>query len=276
MQGEQPGGVAHVTEPVVTVAADLPSWVALVRAPNPGPMTLDGTNTWLLGMPGGPVVVVDPGPAHEAHLREVAGRAPVAAVLVTHGHPDHVAGLDRFRELTGACVANPPAGRATGLAGLRVTALPTPGHTADSICYLVEAEGGRVVLTGDTILGRGTTVVAWPDGDLGDYLVSLRRLALYRDVPALPGHGPPLADCAAAAFYYLAHRRARLAQVRSALAAGAGTPAEVTARVYPDVDPSLREAAEWSVRAQLAYLQRGANRSPDRESPTSSDQLDSL
>lgn len=277
MQGERPGGVAHVTVPVVAVAADLPSWVTLVRAANPGPMTLDGTNTWLLGATGsGPVIVVDPGPDDEAHLAAVAGRAPVAAVLVTHGHPDHVAGLDRFYQLSGAVVADLAPDQPAELAGLRVTPLATPGHTADSVCFLVESGDQRVVLTGDTILGRGTTVVAWPDGDLGDYLASLELLLQWEGTLALPGHGPPLTDCAAAAAYYLAHRRARLEQVRSTVAAGADTPAEVVARVYPDVDPSLRPAAEWSVRAQLAYLSGGAAGAvPERESPARCEPLDS-
>lgn len=112
----------------------------------------------------------------------------------------------------------------------------------------------RVVLTGDTILGRGTTVVAHPDGHLGDYLASLERLSAYQGIPALPGHGPALADCGAAADFYLAHRRARLDQVRAAVDAGARTAPEVVATVYADVDRSLWWAAEWSVRAQLEYL----------------------
>lgn len=275
-------GLAHVTTPVAAVAEQLPPWVELIRAPNPGPMTLDGTNTWLLRRrPGGPAVVVDPGPAHEEHLRAVAAAGPVAAVLVTHGHHDHVEGLDRFRELTGAEVRT--AAEPTTLAGLSITPVATPGHTADSVSFLVEpaeppaaagagtGNGQRVMLTGDTILGRGTTVVAWPDGDLGDYLASLERLAAYPGVPALPGHGPALADCAVAATYYLVHRRARLEQVREVVAAGVTTPAEVVARIYGDVDRKLWGAAEWSVRAQLAYL--GAQ--PPESSPGTAP-LDSL
>lgn len=251
-------GLAHVTDPVTPVAGRLPDWVTLVRAPNPGPMTLDGTNTWVLRAGDGSAgaVVVDPGPDDDAHLRAVAAHGPVAGILVTHGHPDHTAGVDRFRALTGAPLLS---ATDTRVAGLAVTVLPTPGHTADSVCFLVHPDGDdadRAVFTGDTILGRGTTVVAWPDGDLGDYLASLDLLTSWRRTPALPGHGPALADCGAAAAYYRAHRQARLEQVRAAVAAGADTPAEVVARIYPDVDPSLWEAAEWSVRAQLAYLER--------------------
>lgn len=243
------------------MAAQPPSWATLVRAPNPGPMTLDGTNTWVLRATAAtPAVVVDPGPADEVHLRAVAAHGPVATVLVTHGHADHVGGLERFRELSGAEVVTLPDGSPAELAGLRITAVATPGHTADSVCYLVEGdgEGGgeRAVLTGDTILGRGTTVVAWPDGDLGDYLGSLQKLADLGAVQVLPGHGPMLVDCAAAAAYYLGHRRARLEQVRQAVAEGATSAADVVARVYPDLDPALRPAAEWSARAQLEHLRR--------------------
>jgi glyoxylase-like metal-dependent hydrolase (beta-lactamase superfamily II) len=241
-------GPERVTTPVVAPAGQLPGWATLVRADNPGPMTLEGTNTWVLRAPGADrVLVVDPGPLDEAHLRAVAASGPVAGVLVTHGHPDHVAGLDRFRELTGA----PLVTSAPGLTPIR-----TPGHTADSVCLLVEYAGVAAVLTGDTILGRGTTVVAYPDGDLGDYLDSLRRLAELGSLPALPGHGPALADCAAAATFYLRHREARLDQVRAVLADGVRTPQGVVAAVYSDVDPALWPAAEMSVRAQLAYLTR--------------------
>ena len=273
MAGSNP--VAHVTAPVVAVTERLPQWATLVRAPNPSPMTLDGTNTWVLRPAGHrSALVVDPGPAHEQHLRAVAETAgTVAGVLVTHSHPDHVEGLARFCELTQAAVVTPPAGEATDLSGLQVTTLATPGHTADSVCFLVEAAGQSAVLTGDTILGRGTTVVAWPDGDLGDYLDSLGRLEQLAGRPALPGHGPALTDCGGAAAYYLAHRRARLAQVAAAVADGATTPAAVVDRVYPDISSDLRGAAEWSVRAQLAYLEQSTDR---RESPPGPEPLDTL
>lgn len=258
----------HVTAPAAALADELPSWVTLLRAPNPGPMTLDGTNTWVLRAPAAEYgVVVDPGPADEGHLTRIAATGPVGLILITHGHPDHTEGSARLSELLGGVPvravdlahsigAEPLAARPEplDLPGLAVRPVRTPGHTADSVCLHVEYGDERVVLTGDTILGRGTTVVAHPDGHLGDYLTSLELLSAYRGIPALPGHGPALADCAAAADFYLAHRRARLDQVRAAVTAGAGTPAEVVAKVYADVDRSLWWAAEWSVRAQLEYL----------------------
>ncbi|SCE79046.1 Glyoxylase, beta-lactamase superfamily II [Micromonospora purpureochromogenes] len=257
----------HVTGPVAALADGLPGWVTLLRAPNPGPMTLDGTNTWVLrAAPGAPAVVVDPGPADEGHLGRIAAHGPVGSVLITHGHPDHTEGSARLADLLdGAAVRAADPAHTIGAApltpdapveaaGFTVRLVPTPGHTADSVCFLAEHGDERVVLTGDTILGRGTTVVAHPDGHLGDYLASLELLSAYRGIPALPGHGPALADCGAAAEFYLAHRRARLDQVRAAVEAGATTAPEVVARVYADVDRSLWWAAEWSVRAQLEYL----------------------
>ncbi|MEU1686143.1 MBL fold metallo-hydrolase [Micromonospora sp. NPDC005707] len=255
-----------VTGAAGALADELPGWVTLVRAPNPGPMTLDGTNTWVLRAPGAEhAVVVDPGPADEEHLAALTAHGPVGFVLITHGHADHTEGAPRLSELLGGApvlavdpahtVGGAPLTPNTALdAGLDIRLLSTPGHTADSVCFLVGHGDERVVLTGDTILGRGTTVVAHPDGHLGDYLSSLELLATYRGIPALPGHGPALADCGVAADFYLAHRRARLDQVRAAVAAGATTAPEVVERVYADVDRSLWWAAEWSVRAQLEYL----------------------
>jgi glyoxylase-like metal-dependent hydrolase (beta-lactamase superfamily II) len=235
-------------------------------------MTLDGTNTWLLSEPGSEdVVVVDPGPEDPAHLDEVVGLLDstgrrVVTVLLTHGHPDHADGAKAFAERTRAPVrALDPAhrlgseglvdGDVVAAAGLEIRVLGTPGHSSDSLSFTVpDDDTGVAVLTGDTILGRGTTVVAFPDGRLHDYLLSLKRLAALGPVRVLPGHGPELADAAAIAGAYLDHRRDRLAQVEEAVAAGAQTAADVVQRVYADVDPVLWPAAERSVRAQLDYL----------------------
>ncbi|SDK48131.1 MBL fold metallo-hydrolase [Streptomyces indicus] len=244
-----------------------------VLAPNANAMTLDGTNTWILSEPDSPLaVVVDPGPLDEGHLRnviETAERAGkrIALTLLTHGHPDHAEGASRFSDLTDTHVrALDPslrlgdeglsAGEVLEIGGLEIRVVPTPGHTADSLCFHLPAD--QAVLTGDTILGRGTTVVAHPDGRLGDYLDSLRRLrSLTVDDgvhTVLPGHGPVLEDAQGAVEFYLAHRAHRLAQVETAVEQGHVTAQEVVAAVYADVDRSLWPAAELSVRAQLEYL----------------------
>ena len=255
-----------------------------VLAPNPGPMTLNGTNTWLIAEPGSAAaVVVDPGPDDEAHLGRVRDLAAAAGqrisrILLTHSHLDHSAGAARLAELTGAPVlaADPalrrgPGGGGTvessagngGLgpgdvltdAGCELRVMASPGHTADSVCLLLPADGA--LLTGDTVLGRGTTVIA-QDGSLADYLATLDRLRALADQQQLgtllPGHGPLLADPAGVLDFYIAHRRERLAEIRAALAAGDRTGEEIVARVYADVDRSLWPLARWSVRAQLDYL----------------------
>ena len=241
---------------------------------NPGPMTLDGTNSWLLRAPGtAACVVVDPGEDDLPHLERVAAAAgSVSLILITHRHPDHVGGAPWLARQTGAPVrALDPAltvggsplvdGELIEAAGVRLQVVATPGHTSDSVSFLLDGPGvAPAVLTGDTVLGRGTTVIAHPDGALGPYLTSLRRLAeLAPDTVALPGHGPELPDAAAAANAYLEHREQRLDQVRAALATlGAdASPPQVVEHVYVDVDRSLWPAAELSVRAQLDYL-RGA------------------
>lgn len=244
-----------------------------VLAPNPGPMTLDGTNTWVLAEPGARrVVVVDPGPADPAHLAAIArvvdGRA-VGLVLLTHGHPDHAEGAAEFAAAVRAPVAAlDPAhrlgsegvvdGDQVDVDGFVLEVVGTPGHTADSLSFLLPADGA--LLTGDTVLGRGSTVVAHPDGRLGDYLHSLHRLehlAQEREARVvLPGHGPALGDPAGAVAAYLAHREERLQQVRDALAAGAVTADDVVATVYADVPREVWPAARLSVQAQLAYLDR--------------------
>jgi glyoxylase-like metal-dependent hydrolase (beta-lactamase superfamily II)/8-oxo-dGTP pyrophosphatase MutT (NUDIX family) len=238
---------------------------SVILAENPSPMTLEGTNTWLLRGPDAEsIIVIDPGPLDETHLRLVSEQGPVAQILVTHRHLDHAEGARRLAELTRAPVrALDPTlvlgsegldeGDVVAAAGLELRVLATPGHTSDSLCFLLD----DAVLTGDTILGRGTTVIDHPDGRLGDYLDSLRRLAeLPPGVAVLPGHGPELADAGTVAREYLEHRSQRLDQVRAALATlgPQATARQVVELVYVDVDPVLWPAAEWSVEAQLAYL----------------------
>nr|WP_110208537.1 MBL fold metallo-hydrolase [Nocardioides daejeonensis] len=241
-------------------------------------MTLDGTNTWVLREPGGNrSIVVDPGPSILSHLDAVEeASGPVAAVLLTHHHHDHSEAAREFAERMGCGVrALDPAyrlgseglhdGDVVSVDGLEVHVLGTPGHTADSLCFYLPGDG--VVLTGDTVLGRGTTVVAHPDGQLGAYLDSLdrlHRLAAERELAAIwPGHGPVIDNALAALDYYISHRHDRLAQVEAALAtltpeqrSSDDLPRTVVEIVYSDVDPVLWGAAELSVRAQLAYLAR--------------------
>lgn len=253
---------------------------AVVLAPNPGPMTLSGTNTWVLRAPGSErCVVIDPGPLHEEHLAAVAAAGPVAVVLLTHGHLDHSEGVRRLSELTGAPVrALDPAhrlgdeglgeGDVVAEAGVELRVLATPGHTSDSLSFLLAGpDGEAAVLTGDTVLGRGTTVVAHPDGVLGDYLVSLRRLRELGDTTVLPGHGPELPSAGVVAEHYLRHRAARLEQVREAVAAGALTAEQVVERVYADVDRALWPAATLSVRAQLDHLGARLGPQPPSDRP---------
>jgi glyoxylase-like metal-dependent hydrolase (beta-lactamase superfamily II) len=230
-------------------------------------MTLDGTNTWVLRAPDAPdCVVIDPGEDDDRHLRAVATHGPVSLVLLTHRHHDHAGGARRFQELTGAPVrALDPSlvlgsealadGDVVTAAGVELRVVATPGHTSDSLSFLLTAD--NAVLTGDTVLGRGTTVIAHPDGALGPYLESLRRLAdLAPDTSVLTGHGPELPDVAAVATAYLAHREERLGQVRTALQrlGPQASPRAVVEDVYADVDRALWPAAELSVRAQLEFL----------------------
>jgi glyoxylase-like metal-dependent hydrolase (beta-lactamase superfamily II) len=249
-----------------------------VLAPNPNIMTLDGTNTWVLREPGARrSVVVDPGPEIVDHLDAVAQVAEqVGIVLLTHGHADHSEAARSFAERMGCGVrALDPRhllgseglddGDVVEVDGLEIRVVGTPGHSSDSLSFVVPAE--RAVLTGDTVLGRGTTVVAHPDGRLGAYLDSLHRLhalAEAHEVEAVwPGHGPVISDALAVLDYYLAHRKERLEQVREALQDLTADPSftghpdlarAVVERVYADVDPVLWGAAELSVRAQIAYL----------------------
>lgn len=240
-----------------------------VLAPNSGPMTLDGTNSYIVAAPGSSsVVVVDPGPLIDSHLDMLASHGDVELILITHRHPDHTDASVEFAARTGAQVrAIDPAhchggaplvdGDVIEVAGTTIQVLATPGHTDDSACFILPADGPYgSALTGDTILGRGTSIIAHPDGGLGPYLASLERLRELGRATVLPGHGPTLGNLADICDAYLAHRAERLEMVRGALER-LGRDASVEAiadDVYADVDRSLRFAAEASLRAQLDYL----------------------
>jgi glyoxylase-like metal-dependent hydrolase (beta-lactamase superfamily II) len=218
-------------------------------------------------------VVVDPGPEILEHLDAVSEAAgDVAVVLLTHGHADHSEAARSFAERMrcGVRALDPrhrlgseglDDGDVVAVDGLEVRVVGTPGHSSDSLSFVLPAE--RAVLTGDTVLGRGTTVVAHPDGQLGAYLDSLHRLhalAEAHEVEAVwPGHGPVIGDALSVLDYYLAHREERLEQVREALRdldpAREDLARAVVEKVYSDVDPVLWGAAELSGRAQIAFLQ---------------------
>ncbi|WP_427016697.1 MBL fold metallo-hydrolase [Pseudarthrobacter sp. P1] len=240
-------------------------------ASNPGPMTLDGTNSYALAAPGSAsVVLVDPGPLEEDHLVALAASGTVELVLLTHHHLDHTAGSARLHALTGApvraadpafCLGGEPlaAGEWIEAAGLRIQVLATPGHTGDSLCFWLPGDGpAGAVLTGDTVLGRGSSIIAHPDGNVADYLHSLSVLAGFTGAAGLPAHGPVLADVALAAQAYRTHRLERLDEVRAALATlGPDASAQAAADVvYADVPAALRPAALASMAAQLEYLRR--------------------
>lgn len=240
-----------------------------LRADNPGIMTLDGTNTWILREPGARwSVVVDPGPDDDAHLARVLKEAgDVGLVLFTHRHADHTEAMQVVADRTGApsratdpdfCLDAGPLvdGETLDVDGLRLGVLATPGHTSDSTCFRLLDEPS--LLSGDTVLGSGTSIIAHPDGVLGPYLDSL---AMLRELVEeglveriLPGHGPVIDRAGEVLDFYLEHRQERLDQVREAVGAGASDARSVVELVYTDVDKSLWPAAELSVRAQLDYL----------------------
>ncbi|WP_089335590.1 MBL fold metallo-hydrolase [Blastococcus mobilis] len=250
--------------------ADLEPLVTRVLAPNPSGMTLDGTNTYVVGAPGaGQAVLVDPGPDDTAHLAAVEAAladrdARCVAVLVTHHHGDHAeaalpwgAHFGAPVAAAGAAVAGPGGrlldhGERLSLAGTTIGVVATPGHTGDHLAFRLES---GAVLVGDHVLGRGTSVVTHPEGDVVAYLESLRRVHDLGPSALYCGHGPELTeDPGAVLDYYLAHRAYREHQLLTALAAGAASVEDVVATVYAEVPRSLWPAATQSTRATLAKL----------------------
>lgn len=262
-------------EPVEGAA---PQRARVVVAPNPGELTLSGTNTWVLFEPDAEgCVVVDPGPDDDAHVAAVLAEVErletsVELILVTHRHADHTGAVDAVQEATQAPVraVDPAWCRGTmplvdreevEVAGLRLQVMSTPGHTDDSVSFYLPRDGA--LLTGDTILGEGSSLIAWPDGSLGAYLESLQRL---RDLAAaglsltlLPGHGPMVLWGLNAIDTLIAHRNRRLEQVTAALDRGAATTGEVVAAVYGLPGPALHDVVVGQVKAQLEYLAATGN-----------------
>ena len=231
--------------------------VSRVVAPNPGPYTGPGTNTWIVDA--GPVVVViDPGPDDDAHLaaleRRLAGKT-VGVVLVTHSHPDHLPLAGRFAEPHRATVRRFPElgdGDIVRAGNLNLQAIHTPGHSADHLAFVIPED--RAVFTGDLILGQGSSMVTYPEGDVAAYLRSLDRLAKLDPRILFPGHWDPVTDAMAKIEEYRRHRLEREAQILTEVRRGGGTAPDLTRRVYGELDDKLLVAAEMTLRAHLRKL----------------------
>ena len=233
-----------------------------VLAPNPGPFTLEGTNTWVVGGP--PVIVIDPGPVDDGHLEEVLREAgSVGSILLTHHHPDHAPGAAALAALSGAPVmASHPAegevrltdGQRIEAPGLELVCVATPGHTRDHMAFHAPAAGA--LFTGDAVLGRGTSVVDPPEGDVAAYIESLKTMRSLGARVVYPGHGPAVWDAPAKLEEYMQHRKLRERQVLEGLANGAARAEELVPAIYSDYPEALHPAAARSVLAHLLKLER--------------------
>ncbi len=232
--------------------------VTRVVAGNPGPYTGPGTNTWIVDA-GPVVVVVDPGPDDDSHLaainRRLAG-ATIGVVLVTHSHPDHLPLADRLARPHQASVLRYPElgdGDVVRAGKLSLIAVHTPGHSADHLCFWLAED--RALFTGDLVLGRGSSMVTYPEGNVAAYLLSLEKVAALRPKMLFPGHWDPVTDAPQKIDEYRTHRLAREAQVLAEVRRGGGTARELTGRVYgAEVGVDLMSAAEMTMRAHLVKL----------------------
>ena len=219
-----------------------------MRAPNPSPMTLDGTNTYIVAG-----WVIDPGPDDDAHLRAVidaAGGQP-AGIVLTHDHHDHAAGAAHLAQMAGGvAVRHPGAGDDAG----PFEVVPSPGHSSDSVCLVHE----RVCFSGDTLLGAGSVFVPAGGGGMAAYLAALERLLALELDAVCPGHGPVVWDPHARISHYIGHRLERERKVLDAIAAGAGSNDEILERAWDDAPiaavPLLRAAAAATLEAHLEKL----------------------
>jgi glyoxylase-like metal-dependent hydrolase (beta-lactamase superfamily II) len=227
-----------------------------VRAPNPGPYTLSGTNSWLVGR--NPAHLIDPGPSIPVHLdalaREIEKRGGLAAILVTHNHRDHSEAAAALHASSGAPVAAMRADAdvelADGDAIGPITALATPGHASDHLSFLY----GRVCFSGDTVLGQGSVFIAAEPGSLSGYLAALRRLRELDLELIAPGHGPLIEQPNAKIDEYLDHRLRREQLVLDALADGLREHQELLDRVWGELPPALVPIARSTLEAHLGKL----------------------
>jgi glyoxylase-like metal-dependent hydrolase (beta-lactamase superfamily II) len=251
---------------VAGVASAVSPLVRRILAPNPGRMTGPGTNTYLVGID--EIAVIDPGPADDAHLDAIAGCGGdrIRWILVTHTHPDHAPGTAGLKERTGATVLSFAArdgleideplvdGDRVDATEFRLTAVHTPGHASNHVCFVLEEE--RMLFSGDHIMQGSTVVIRPPDGDMAEYLASLAKVRALRLRSIAPGHGVVITDPKAKIDEYVSHRLDRERQVEATLtAAGPTTIAALVAVTYPDLVDELVPQAAHTVHAHLRKLQ---------------------
>ena len=257
--------------------------VVRVLAPNPSVYTLDGTNTWVVGVD--PSIVIDPGPPDAGHVEQIRRDAgDVAAVLVTHDHEDHGEGAVAFGELIGAPVYAwrldgatrlTDGARFTAGGGVELVAVHGAGHSPDHVAFFEPTE--RALFTGDAVVGRGTSFIDPPEGDLARYLTTLHRMLELHPRTIYPGHGPVRTDAERVLREYIAHRQEREAEVLAGLDTGDRTVQALVARIYASYPPEVHDLAARTVTAHLLKLEhdgavhkkgRGASQTWARQEPT--------